>query len=116
MAKSRAQRKAEQRAREAEQRRQQGGGGNGAEPAAESHAQHDTQVPISGDVAEFDAAIETGQPPPDDVPSRAAVRGATAEPPQPAPPPPAPSRADTPEPAAPAKKSRRELRAERKAQ
>jgi len=58
MAKSRAQRKAEKRAREAEQRRQQGGGGNGAERTAESHAQHDTQVPISGEVAEAEAVEE----------------------------------------------------------
>ncbi|MGZ5342310.1 MAG: hypothetical protein ACXWW8_05275, partial [Solirubrobacterales bacterium] len=72
MAKTRAQRKAERRAREAEQLRQ--GGGDEAERAAESHAQHDTQVPISGDVAEVEAAIETGQPLPEDVEAgRAAV-------------------------------------------
>jgi preprotein translocase SecE subunit len=51
MAKSRAQRKAERRAREAQQ--QKGAG------AAESRAQHDTQVPRSGDIAEIEA-VETG--------------------------------------------------------
>ncbi|HWO16730.1 MAG TPA: preprotein translocase subunit SecE [Solirubrobacterales bacterium] len=50
MAKSRAQRKAERRAREAQQ--QKAG-------AAESRAQHDTQVPRSGDIAEVEA-VEAG--------------------------------------------------------
>lgn len=49
MAKTRAQRKAEKRAREAEQ-----GGGNGV-----SKAQHDTQTGRSGDVAEVEA-VELG--------------------------------------------------------
>lgn len=49
MAKTRAQRKAERRAREAEERKRSDGG------RAESRAQHDTQVPISGDVAEVEA-------------------------------------------------------------
>ncbi len=56
MAKTRAQRKAERRAREA----------RGAEAlrlrrplAAESRAQHDTQVPVSGDIAEIEA-VEAG--------------------------------------------------------
>ncbi len=49
MAKTRAQRKAERRAREAEERKRSDGG------RATSHAQHDTQVPISGDVAEVEA-------------------------------------------------------------
>jgi preprotein translocase SecE subunit len=53
MAKTRAQRKAERRAREAEERKRSDGGG------AESRAQHDTQVPISGDVAEIEA-VEAG--------------------------------------------------------
>lgn len=48
MAKTRAQRKAERRAREAEQKRS-----GGHESAAE--AQHDTQVPISGDEALVEA-------------------------------------------------------------
>jgi preprotein translocase SecE subunit len=51
MAKSRAQRKAERRAREAAQQKQPG--------ASDSRAQHDTQVPISGDVAEVEA-VEAG--------------------------------------------------------
>jgi preprotein translocase SecE subunit len=54
MAKTRAQRKAERRAREAQEQRQ-------AKRAdgAEARAQHDTQVPVSGDVAEAEA-IEEG--------------------------------------------------------
>jgi len=51
MAKSRAQRKAERRAREAEQSKQ---GGD-----RESQAQHDTQVGVSGEVAEVEA-VEAG--------------------------------------------------------
>ena len=51
MAKSRAQRKAERRAREAEAKAKA--------DAGESSAQHDTQVPKSGDVAEVEA-IEAG--------------------------------------------------------
>lgn len=54
MAKSRAQRKAERRAREAE--RQKRGGGKRNE---ESRAQHDTQIGISGEVAEAEA-VEAG--------------------------------------------------------
>jgi preprotein translocase subunit SecE len=54
MAKTRAQRKAERRAREAEERKRSDG-----ERGAESRAQHDTQVPVSGDVAEIEA-IEAG--------------------------------------------------------
>jgi preprotein translocase SecE subunit len=54
MAKSRAQRKAERRAREAEGRKRSEG-----ERRDESHAQHDTQVPISGDIAEIEA-VEAG--------------------------------------------------------
>jgi preprotein translocase SecE subunit len=55
MAKSRAQRKAERRAREAQERQR-------SEPdplAGESRAQRDTQVPISGDIAEIEA-VEAG--------------------------------------------------------
>ena len=48
MAKTRAQRKAERRAREAEQRRRSDGG-----EASPARAQHDTQVPVSGDIAEI---------------------------------------------------------------
>jgi preprotein translocase SecE subunit len=54
MAKTRAQRKAERRAREAEERKRSDG-----ERSAESRAQHDTQVPVSGDVAEIEA-MEAG--------------------------------------------------------
>jgi preprotein translocase SecE subunit len=54
MAKSRAQRKAERRAREAEQQK----GVDGARHD-ESRAQHDTQVPVSGDIAEIEA-VEAG--------------------------------------------------------
>jgi len=53
MAKTRAQRKAERRAREAEERKRSDGG------RAESRAQHDTQVPVSGDIAEIEA-VEAG--------------------------------------------------------
>jgi preprotein translocase SecE subunit len=51
VAKSRAQRKAERRAREAAERAK--------EQAGESEAQHDTQVPKSGDIAEIEA-VEAG--------------------------------------------------------
>jgi preprotein translocase SecE subunit len=54
MAKTRAQRKAERRAREAEERKRSGG-----QRESESRAQHDTQVPVSGDVAEVEA-VEAG--------------------------------------------------------
>lgn len=54
MAKTRAQRKAERRAREAEEQKR-----SGSERRAESRAQHDTQVGHSGDVAEIEA-IEAG--------------------------------------------------------
>ena len=54
MAKTRAQRKAERRAREAEERKRSSGG---AESTA--RAQHDTQVPVSGDIAEIEA-VEAG--------------------------------------------------------
>jgi preprotein translocase SecE subunit len=54
MAKTRAQRKAERRAREAEERKRSDG-----ERGAESRAQHDTQIPVSGDIAEIEA-VEAG--------------------------------------------------------
>ena len=53
MAKSRAQRKAERRAREEQDAKRSGDG------RAESRAQHDTQVPVSGEVAEVEA-VEAG--------------------------------------------------------
>jgi preprotein translocase SecE subunit len=58
MAKTRAQRKAERRARQARQERQ-GDGGDGDRRSA----QHDTQVPESGEVAEVEAVLETGGQP-----------------------------------------------------
>jgi preprotein translocase subunit SecE len=54
MAKTRAQRKAERRAREAEEQKR-----TGSERSAESRAQHDTQIGVSGDVAEIEA-VEAG--------------------------------------------------------
>jgi preprotein translocase SecE subunit len=54
MAKTRAQRKAERRAREAEGQKRGGG-----KRTSETRAQHDTQVPVSGDVAEVEA-VEAG--------------------------------------------------------
>ena len=54
MAKTRAQRKAERRAREAQEQKRSGDG-----RTAEAHAQHDTQVPVSGDIAEIEA-VEAG--------------------------------------------------------
>jgi preprotein translocase SecE subunit len=58
MAKTRAQRKAERRAREAQEQKRSGKRpGDGR--SAEAHAQHDTQVPVSGDVAEVEA-VEAG--------------------------------------------------------
>lgn len=54
MAKSRAQRKAERRAREAEGRKRSEGSRESA-----ARAQHDTQVPVSGDIAEIEA-VEAG--------------------------------------------------------
>jgi preprotein translocase SecE subunit len=54
MAKTRAQRKAERRAREAEQQKRSDGGGQNT-----ARAQHDTQVPVSGEVAEVEA-VEAG--------------------------------------------------------
>jgi preprotein translocase SecE subunit len=57
MAKTRAQRKAERRAREAEEQKRLAGSGDGR--SAEARAQHDTQVPVSGDIAEIEA-VEAG--------------------------------------------------------
>jgi preprotein translocase subunit SecE len=60
MAKTRAQRKAERRAREAEEQKR-----SGSERSAESRAQHDTQIGVSGDVAEveaFEKGLAAGAP------------------------------------------------------
>ena len=54
MAKTRAQRKAEKRAREAEEQKR-----SAEDRKSETRAQHDTQVPVSGDVAEVEA-VEAG--------------------------------------------------------
>ena len=54
MAKTRAQRKAERRAREEQELRRAG-----AERTAESRAQRSTQIPVSGEVAEVEA-MEAG--------------------------------------------------------
>jgi preprotein translocase subunit SecE len=127
MAKTRAQRKAERRRREQAQRQQQG---DGSEQQQESKAQHDTQAPVSGDVAEAEAVIETGartedygehvgEQPPDSAQARAAVPGVTPEPvvPEQAPPEPeapAPSRADVGQPPAETPGETREQRRARK--
>jgi len=82
MAKTRAQRKAERRAREAEERKRSGD----HESAAE--AQHDTQVPISGDEALVEArergmaagaSEEAMRLPEDPKPSRRAEKRASKE-------------------------------------
>jgi preprotein translocase SecE subunit len=82
VAKTRAQRKAERRAREAQQRRQTTAG------LDEVEAQHETQVPVSGEVAEAEAveagiaagapeaALETPDAPKQTKPSRSERRAA----------------------------------------
>ena len=57
MAKTRAQRKAERRRQQQARERQ---GGDAAERALEEKAQEDTQRGVSGEVAEAEAAIQTG--------------------------------------------------------
>jgi preprotein translocase SecE subunit len=82
MAKTRAQRKAERRAREAEEQKR-----SGSERRAESRAQHDTQIGVSGDVAEIEAveagiaagASETELEIPDSTPTSRSVRRAEAK-------------------------------------
>jgi preprotein translocase subunit SecE len=132
MAKTRAQRKAERRRREQAQR-QQGGDGS-QQQQEESKAQHDTQAPVSGDVAEAEAVLETGartedygehvteQQPSDSAQARAAVPGVTPEPVAPEQAPdepdeleaPAPSRADVGAPPAEQPGETREQRRARK--
>ena len=110
MAKTRAQRKAERRARQAREARERERDGGG-----ERRAQHDTQTPMSGDVAEAEAVIETGGQPEELGES---VRSATdiAEPEpdvveaEPEPEAPAPSRADV---GAPERESREERKRRR---
>jgi preprotein translocase subunit SecE len=73
VAKSRAQRKAEQK-----KRRQQQLAERARKSQAEAQAQHDTQVPESGDVAEVEAVMETGAAAADaPAPSRADVGAPT---------------------------------------
>ena len=95
MAKTRAQRKAQRRRREQQAERQRQAG-DGAEQ--ESRAQHDTQAPVSGDVAEAEAVIQTGADPADyGEHTQPTEDAATEAPPEQAPAvptPPAPSRAD----------------------
>jgi preprotein translocase SecE subunit len=127
VAKTRAQRKAEKRKKE--QKREQRAQQRAVEEGGESQSQHDTQVPVSGDVAEAEAVIETGAHPEDygehttapetAPPPPTGVPGVTPDPVVPPPPePPAPSRADVgrPEEAAtetPPDESREEKRARR---
>ena len=81
MAKTRAQRKAERRAREADEQKRSG---DGRKP--DSRAQHDTQVGVSGDVAEIEAVeagIAAGAPEADletpDAPKPRSLRRAEAK-------------------------------------
>jgi preprotein translocase SecE subunit len=97
VAKTRAQRKAERRAREARAARERRGGSD------EVSAQRATQVPESGEVAEAEAVLETGAQP-EELGER--VQGDDG-PPEPEAP--APSRADVGAPAGP-RESRRERR------
>ena len=130
MAKTRAQRKAEKRRREAQLERERKAGGDGAERDRESRAQHDTQAPVSGEVAEAEAVIETGARTEDygehtvehegqgPTQARAAVPGVTPEPVAPAPvepEAPAPSRADVGAPTEAPADEPRETREERRA-
>lgn len=77
MAKSRAQRKAEQRKRrqqELEERARR----------SQAKAQHDTQVPESGDVAEVEAALEAGAAAADEIDPDSSVPAEGVEPAMPA--------------------------------
>ena len=81
MAKTRAQRKAERRAREAEEQKRAVD-----DRKADARAQHDTQVPVSGDVAEIEAVeagMAVGAPEADletpDAPKPRALRRAEAK-------------------------------------
>ena len=95
MAKTRAQRKAEQRKRE--QKRQERAQERAAEAESEAQAQHDTQAPVSGDVAEAEAVIETGARPEDygeqvvDAPQEPAPQEPAPQEPPPETPPETPS-------------------------
>jgi preprotein translocase SecE subunit len=60
VAKTRAQRKAERRKRQAELERQGLSSDEAAQRATESRAQQDTRTGVSGEEAEFEAVLETG--------------------------------------------------------
>jgi preprotein translocase SecE subunit len=60
MAKTRAQRKAERRRRQQQEQRGQQGGRPEAELEQEEQAQEDTQLGVSGEVAEAEAVLRTG--------------------------------------------------------
>ena len=104
MAKTRAQRKAERRAREAQAAREGRGG------ATDAEAQKDTQVPESGEVAEVEAVLETGAQP-EELGEK--VRPSDQPEPEPEPEAPAPSRADV---GAPKETRRERKRREREEQ
>lgn len=130
MAKTRAQRKAEKRRRQQAQRQRQPG------RPEDERAQRDTQNPVSGEVAEAEAVIESGARTEDygehveggdrEPQARSAVPGVTPEPVAPERPPapeapeapeaPVPSKADVGRPEAPAepRESRRQRRAREK--
>jgi preprotein translocase SecE subunit len=126
MAKTRAQRKAERRRRQQAEQRGQQTGRPEAEREQEEQAQEDTRVGLSGEVAEAEAAIETGArvdeygervvEKPGEVPDvgdGSPVPGVVPAPvrPEPVEPEaPAPSRADVGAPAAEPKESRRDRR------
>ena len=93
MAKTRAQRKAEKRKREAQLQRQGLTPEQAAEQASESRAQQDTRTGVSGEEAEFEAVMETG--------ARTEDYGEHVEPAKGADGPEASARVATPEPEAP---------------
>jgi preprotein translocase SecE subunit len=127
MAKTRAQRKAERRRQQQAAQRGQQPGRSDAEREEEARAQEATREGVSGEVAEAEAAIETGArvdeygervvekpgeiPDVEDAPS-SPVPGIVPAPvqPQTEPEAPAPSRADVGAPAAEPKESRRDRR------
>ncbi len=86
MAKSRAQRKAEQQKKRQQQLEDRA-------RKAQTKAQHDTQVPESGDVAEVEAALEAGAASADRIPGEPATEAVDR-------PPPAAAAAETAAPAA----------------
>lgn len=124
MAKTRAQRKAERRARQARQARE-----GRPSDGDQTRAQHDTQVPESGDVAEVEAVLETGASPdqlgesvrggaevvdPEVAEAEAAAEAAEADVAEPEAP--APSRADVGAPGRESRDERRERREREKEQ